>query len=246
MQVTQSEFAKEINLTKGRVSQLVKAKVLTVCKNGKLDLETATQEYIASLGEGKAAIPTGAGTDQLKELVNIKLELAKAKLEQQKAATDLARLKGEIQKGAYVSNRAACLLHSRIVWKLYHQIEMEPLKFLHHLGIDRLQIVEIDSIFRDDVKRTFQTTISDSVLGRENAYILEKADAIIQLCESGIILTKHKGCDTEDLEACLEFVREIRKLFFDMNPGLVEKLGISIGPKEPAVHGHNSEQETKK
>lgn len=218
MLVTQSEFAKAVGLSKGRVSQLVKEKVLTLTKNLKLDLDKAKAEYAAFLGEGSKG--TGNQQDaQLQELITLKLENQRARLELQQAAIELAKLKSDIARGNLVSAESTALLYSQTLWRLFQEMEAIPLQTLHLICRDRDQIATVDQIYRDTVQSAFHAAISDSAIRERLAHVAKKCDILIELCETEAQMLKHRPCaDPETFETLRAFAGDIRAMFAGMKP----------------------------
>lgn len=226
MKVTKSQLARELGLSRARVTQLVTAGNLTVDDHGKLDLETAKAQYLAYQQDGGNA--PAAETDKLNELLQLKLELTQAKLEQQRAQTALAKLKAKIQAGKLVSFPASCALHSRITWRLYQSLDTSPLSFLHLLTDDRDRILRADQIYRDDLRRAFKLAANESAISKENAYVIARAEMLIELAKAQKTIAEHEGRATEHYEICQEFAEYIKGLFCEMDPAVVKKLGMTI------------------
>jgi phage terminase Nu1 subunit (DNA packaging protein) len=222
----QSDCARVLGLTRGRVSQLVRTKVLTLRKDGKIDLDEAQREYMAYLGEGRPSNP-GQSSMQLNELVTLKLENARAKLEIQQAAVELQKLKASIAKGELVNWQAARLLLSRVLWNLRNQVWGIPLKIIHRMAADHRQQVELDQAIQNSFETAFVLT-NEHDIAAENAYVLAMSDALIRLCETEIVIMEHEHRDTDTLKSCMDFARKIKTMFFEMKPELVEKLGMKL------------------
>lgn len=168
-----------------------------------------------------------------------RLEMQRLRLREQRATTEAAEYRAKIKRGDLISSQAACLIHSRILWNLYRTLDMLPLKFLQYISKDRDMVVQVDSIVRGNVWSAFHSAISDSDIRKQNAYILRKSEILAKLCRTEIELLKHEGRDPDTAESFLKFAEEIRALFFEMKPELVEKLGLRLHTRESILEGNN-------
>jgi hypothetical protein len=224
----QKDLEGPLGLSKGRISQLVKAGVLKPGPDGLFDIGRSKAAYLTFQGEGKLA---GKDPEEVAELLKLKTELTRARLEQQKAATELSRIRAQIQRGELVNHAAACATTSEILTKLYRQLDSAPLSFLQHVTSDPDVLAKVDTIYRDVVRRAFESAVNDPAIAKQNAYILAKADILIEMCQAAITMAKHEGRDPEDFETFLQFALEIRDLFFEMKPDLPERLTADLPPR---------------
>lgn len=222
-----TQCAKALGVTKGRVSQLLKAGVLTVREDGKFDLTKAKTEYLAYLGDGRRAAKGQVDDEALQELAMLKLENQRARLEFQRASTELQKLKSEIQKGNLVHTQAAKLLVSRILWEVRRQAWAIPLRFVHHLVSEHGQQARLDQL----ILASFETAFSlanHKDIAAENRWIIDMADNLIAMCDAQMVMDKHRDLDSSTAEAAREFALRVRRLFYDMDPALIERLGLRL------------------
>lgn len=226
MRAKQSDLVKRLGVTKGRVSQLVKSGVLRPGADGLFDPDAAERAYRALQGEGEIA---GAGSGEMAELVKLKTELTRAKLEQQKAATELAKIRAQVQRGELVKGTAASAATGRILTSIYNRVDSAPLSFLHKLTEDRNLVIEADYIYRDIVRRAFQGAIRDAFIAERNKSLHERAGAIAKVLGTLAEIAEVAGEDPEPLRECQDFVTEVRDIFGEIAAdGFTERLTREI------------------
>jgi phage terminase Nu1 subunit (DNA packaging protein) len=227
MRAKQSDLVKRLGVTKGRVSQLVKSGVLRPGADGLFDPDAAERAYRALQGEGEIA--GGAGSGEMAELVKLKTELTRAKLEQQKAATELAKIRAQVQRGELVKGTAASAATGRILTSIYNRVDSAPLSFLHKLTEDRNLVIEADYIYRDIVRRAFQGAIRDAFIAERNKSLHERAGAIAKVLGTLAEIAEVAGEDPEPLRECQDFVTEVRDIFGEIAAdGFTERLTREI------------------
>lgn len=223
MQGKRADLVKRFGVTRARISQLVKSGVLRPDSNGMFDLDAAERAYRAFQGEGDIAGQAGPG--EMAELVKLKTELTRAKLEQQKAATELAKIRAQVQRGELVKGTAASAATGRILTSVYNRVDSAPLSFLHKLTEDRNLVIEADHIYRDIVRRAFQGAIRDGFIAERNKSLHERAGAIANVLGTLAEIAEVAGEDPEPLQECKTFVAEVRDIFEEIAAdGFIERL----------------------
>ena len=227
MQGKRADLVKRLGVTRARISQLVKSGVLRPDSNGMFDMDEAEARYRAFHGEGGYAGKASSG--ETSELVKLKTELTRAKLEQQKAATELAKIRAQVQRGELVKGTAASAATGRILTSIYNRVDSAPLSFLHKLTEDRNLVIEADYIYRDIVRRAFQGAIRDGFLADRNKSLHERAGAIAKVLGTLAEIAEVAGEDPEPLHECQSFVAEVRDIFGEIAAdGFIDRLTREI------------------
>ncbi|GEM_PF-2234763 len=227
MQGKRADLVKRLGVTRARISQLVASGVLRPDSNGMFDLDAAEAAYRALRGEGEVAGQAGPG--EMADLVKLKVELTRAKLEQQKAATELAKIRAQVQRGELVKGTAASAATGRILTSIYNRVDSAPLSFLHKLTEDRNLVIEADYIYRDIVRRAFQGAIRDAFIAERNKSLHERAGAIAKVLGTLAEIAEVAGEDPEPLRECQDFVAEVRDIFGEIAAdGFTERLTREI------------------
>lgn len=230
MQARQTDLAKHLGLTRARISQLVAAGVIRPGADGLFDLAEAEAAYRANQGEGSVA--GRAGTENVAELVALKVELTRARLDQQRAATELAQIRAQVQRGELVKGTAASVATGRILTSLYRRVDSAPLSFLYGLTEDHNRIVEADRIYRDVVRRAFRGAIGDGFIAQRNADLYHRAESVARTLGALADLATSPGEDPAPLRECQAFVAEIADIFREISAdGFIDRLTREVPPR---------------
>lgn len=230
MRARQTDLARHLGLTRARISQLVAAGVIRPGADGLFDLHEAEAAYRANQGEGSVA--GRAGAENVAALVALKVELTRARLDQQRAATELSQIRAQVQRGELVKGTAASVATGRILTSLYRRVDSAPLSFLHGLTEDHSRIVEADRIYRDVVRRAFRGAIGDGFIAQRNADLHHRAESVARTLGALADLSPPPGEDPAPLRECQAFVAEVADIFREISAdGFIDGLTCEVPPR---------------
>ncbi len=179
--ITEAEFGRLIDRTRGRISQLLKAGILTRDRSGKLWRDANLEryaKYVAGSGSQPGAPGGGSAEGIFRELAAARLEFARLKIRNQELANRIAEMRAEIQHGRYVlidtlkrstafdfapTHAAIRSLAARIVWALApsHERAVE----LQRLFENGLRLAYLQQAMRDLAsEKAEMTTAAETVL----------------------------------------------------------------------------------
>jgi transcriptional regulator with XRE-family HTH domain len=217
MLVNRSELAKALNLSKGRISQLEKAKVLRPTRGGKFHLEKAQDEYLAHVAARGAAHPGKDDGAQVKAIAEVMLRRQQAKLEYEKILTELLGLRVQLQRGELISRRAAKQLAGMQFFDAGRRISNHvPLSFIPVFAESREEAVKMDELLSKLFEDCFRlTNLRD--IGREIERVLRWARRVKEAADT----------DNPELsDIARKFAAEIIESFSAMRPEWVNQLGL--------------------
>jgi len=230
MRARQTDLARHLGLTRARISQLVAAGVIRPGADGLFDLNEAEAAYRANQGEGSVA--GRAGTENVAELVRLKAELARAKLDQQVAATELTKLKTQVQRGELVRSSAAAVLVGSIIERLYRHIDAAPIQPLWRLSSDEPAIIAVDVLIRDRVRSAFRGAIGDARIAQRNADLHHRAESVARTLGALADLATPPEEDPAPLRECQAFVAEVADIFGEISEdGFIDRLTREVPPR---------------
>jgi hypothetical protein len=216
----QSGIARELGVTRQRISQLVRDGILRPGRHGLFDVERAKAAYESSRGLGVTASgpPSAVST------------LVEARTKQTLARTELLESTAEIQKqraaerrGVSIQTAAAAIVTSQILERVYRSLDTAFFKFC--TLIPEKHIVAIDILYRDTVRRAFTTALADRHIRKHSEFLRDKCALIAAEIDAEIRLRKIKKLDFETLTVCQKFAGEMQALLFDMSrPGIIAEL----------------------
>jgi hypothetical protein len=218
--LNQSGLAKELGLTRQRVSQLVKSGILKTDRNGRFDIEAARAAYHASVGTGATATDDPAAVSKL---VEAKTRQTQARIELLENSVELQKQRIAERRGEFIKTIAAGIVTSQILEKVYRNLDSGFFRFLNHLP--QKDHIIIDQLYRDSIRRAFTTALGDRHIAKHNSYLREKCDLTVSEIDAQIAICKRKKCDCSTLEACRQFAEEMQAILFDMSrPGIIAEL----------------------
>lgn len=214
-----------MSLTRARVSQL---KAAGLPMSGHLvAVERARKWYGAHFQEDLKRGPGGGDAQLLDERTRVRIDLQKAQAKRMEASAEVSLQDARIKSRELVPRRATRLLVCRLLADVRQRIWAVPLKFIHHLTKEHANQVQLDETILRAFEDAFRLS-NHKDFARENAYVLAKADLVIQICEADLVMAEHDGRDKSTAETCLRLAREVRSLFFEMRPELIRDLGIKM------------------
>lgn len=232
---TRGDLGTLLNLTKGRISQLEKAKVFRPTRGGKFDLEKAQEAYLAYLAA--RGTRSKAGTAEgvtVKEIADVQLDRQRTKLEYEKAVMELLKLKAQVTRGELINPRAARQLAGLQCFDMGRRIWMQlPLSFIHEFARDREETLLMDAALSRIMESAFRATNMRDI-GRETARVVRQAERVIKAIEAG---------NPSLPEIARKFAEDIRQSFSCMKPEWPKKLGLKFlvrGDPHPLIDEEDS------
>jgi hypothetical protein len=226
MLVNRTELREALNLSKGRISQLEKAKVLRPTKGGKFDLEKAQSAYLASLAV-RGAKPEDQNLQEIADIARVQLERQQTRLTIEKIQMELASLKMEIQRGIYVHLERARQTLAFLVFPLQSNLESIVAKFASLFSSTHQQAVEVQQAVSANIRWKLFGKLNTRDLNDEKNRLMAGANAVL--------------ADSESSEAARLLATDIKRVYELIDPSIIDKLGIkTFGVKGNLASPENS------